>query len=447
MSTRAIVLAAGKGTRMKSTRPKVMHELCGKPMLWYVVRALHEAGVGEIVVVTNPFIATYVEAQGLAGVLQEEQLGTGHAVQIALAKMAPRSGPILIASGDMPLVEGSLFREAIAALDAQTALALVTASMPLPSNFGRVVRDDGRVCKIVEVRDCTPDQLAIDEMNAGIYAFDEAALRLVIGNLRSDNAQQEYYLTDTIELLLAAGRAVVPVKAEDHRTVLGINDRTELAFAGKVMNERLCRRHMLAGVSIVDPATTYLEPDVAIGRDTILLPNTSVRGLTTIGTDCEIGPGSCVLDAKIGDRVRVTHSFVTSATIDDDGRIGPFAQIRPGTRLHRGVHIGNFTEVKSSELHDGVKANHLAYIGDATIGRDTNIGAGTITCNYDGKAKHRTTIGENVFIGSDTMLRAPLTIGDRGATGAGSVVLHDVAPGETVVGNPAKPVRKKSTAE
>lgn len=429
---------------MKSERPKVLHEICGRPLLWYVVRALRAAGVGAMTVVTNAQIEDYVNRLELGIARQEEQLGTGHAVMAALAAMTPGSGPILIASGDMPLVEPALFRSVLAAVSGDTALALVTAKMPLPSNFGRVVRrKNGAVRRIVEVRDCSADELAINEMNAGIYAFDETALRDAVAKLRNNNAQAEYYLTDTIELLVRAGKPVVPVIASDHRSVLGINDRAELALAGHILNQAICREHMLAGVSISDPATTYLEPGLEIGRDTTLLPGTIISGATTIGAGCEIGPRSRIRNTRIGDNVRITESVVTDSSIDENVSIGPFAQIRNGAHLHRDVRIGNFTEVKASELHENVKANHLAYLGDASVGKNTNIGAATITCNYDGKQKHRTTIGENVKIGSDTMLRAPITVGDGASTGAGSVVIHDVAPGETVAGNPAKPIKKK----
>lgn len=440
---RAIILAAGKGTRMKSERPKVLHEICGRPLLWYVVRALRAAGVGAITVVTNPQIESYVQLLELGMARQDEQLGTGHAVQTALAAMNPGRGPILIASGDMPLVPPGLFRAVLDAVDERTVLALVTARMPLPSNFGRVIRRGKVVDRIVELRDCTPAERDTDEMNAGIYAFDESALRGAVASLRNDNAQGEYYLTDTIEILVRGGKSVKPIVADDHRTVLGINDRAELALAGRSMNEHLCREHMLAGVTIVDPATTYFEPGVEIGRDTTIHPGTIIGGATVIGQNCEIGPRSRLRSMRVGNNVRITESVVTDSSLGDDVSVGPFAQIRNGALLHRGVRIGNFTEVKASELHENVKANHLSYLGDATVGRNTNIGAASITCNFDGKDKHRTTIGENVKIGSDTMLRAPVTLGDGATTGAGSVVIRDVAPGETVAGNPAKPLQKK----
>ena len=438
MNVRAIVLAAGKGTRMKSALPKVMHEICGRPMLWYTLRALREAGVDDIVVVTNPEVEAALAAFGVRGVLQEPQRGTGHAVQVGLAALQASEGSIVIAYGDMPLIDAQTFRGVIAAVDDGAALALVTAHMPLPSNFGRIVRNSGGVAKIVEARDCTSYELALDEMNAGVYVYNEAALRAVIGELRDDNAQKELYLTDTVELLLGRGEAVVPVAAADHRLVLGINDRVELAAARTILNARLCETHMRAGVTIVDPATTYLEPDLIIGAETTIFPNTTIGGETTIGAGARIGPNTRIAWSKIAEKVRITESVVTETTIGARASIGPFAHLRAGNDVGTGVHIGNFVELKKTTMHAGAKAGHLTYLGDATVGERANIGAGTITCNYDGTNKHRTEIGADAFVGSNSSLVAPVSIGDHGMTGAGAVVIRDVAAGERVVGNPAR---------
>jgi bifunctional UDP-N-acetylglucosamine pyrophosphorylase/glucosamine-1-phosphate N-acetyltransferase len=447
LSLRAIVLAAGKGTRMKSRRPKVLHEICGRPMIWYVLRGLRGAGIAEIVVVTNDELQSRIDEFGVQGVVQSEQLGTGHAVRTALERM-PRveGGRVLVACADMPLVTEEIFRGVAGSLDAAVdgaTMSLVTVQMPLPSNFGRIVRRGRDVERIVEARDATAEELAIDEMNAGIYAFDEAALREAVTRLRNDNAQQEYYLTDVVGQFVADGKAVRPVSATDHLQVLGINDRVELALARREMNARLCTQHMRDGVTIVDPATTYLEPELAIGRDTVVYQNTSIGRLSQIGEGCVIGPNARLSNAVLGSGVQVRESVLYDVRIGNDVTIGPFAHLRGDAVLGSDVRIGNFVEVKKSQLADGVKANHLSYLGDATVGADTNIGAGTITCNYDGTAKHQTTIGERVFIGSNSSLRAPITIGDDAATGAGSVVLHDLAPGERVAGNPAKPLKKK----
>ncbi len=441
---RAIVLAAGKGTRMKSTKAKVLHELCGRPMLWYVLQALRAAGVEDVTVVTNPELQERIGEFGVAGVVQEEQLGTGHAVRIALAAMPlDASGRVLIAYADMPLAGEDIFSAVLSAQDASHALALVTARVRLPSNFGRIVRRGGGVERIVEVRDATSAELEIDEVNAGIYAFDEAALRDAVARLRNDNAQKEYYLTDTVADLVRAGKHVTPVETADTLDVLGINDRAELALARREMNIRLCAQHMRDGVTIVNPLGTSLEPELQIGRDTIIYPNSSIGRLSEIGERCTIGPNSRLSNVRLGNDVTVFESTVFDSSAGDRTSIGPYAHIRNDSQLGEDVRIGNFVEVKNSRLARGVKASHLTYLGDAEIGEETNIGAGTITCNFDGKRKNKTKIGRDVMIGSNTSLIAPITIGDGALTGAGSVVTKDVPPGQRVAGNPAKPLPDK----
>ncbi len=449
VSVRAIVLAAGKGTRMKSARPKVLHELCGRPMLWWVLNALRRTGVDEPIVVTNPELDLLLGELDAPTVVQAEQLGTGHAVRIALDALEPRDGLLVVAYGDMPLVDASIFEDVLAAVDpdAGTALALVTARMPLPSNFGRIVRSgpstgSGSVRRIVEAKDCDPEQLAIDEMNAGIYAFDERALREAIAQVSNDNVQGEYYLTDTIELLLRAGRRVAPVPVVDYRSVLGVNDRVELANAAAILNRRLCEEHMRAGVTIIDPATTYLDAELRIGADTVVFPGTRIGGFTRIGASCEIGPHTRLSNALIADDVCITESVILDSTIGPRTKIGPYAHVRAGAYLGADVKLGNFVEIKKSDLGDDVKANHLAYIGDATVGPRTNYGAGAITCNYDGTRKNRTTIGADAFIGTNNSLVAPITIGDGAMTGAGAVVIRDVPAGDKQVGNPARSIAK-----
>jgi bifunctional UDP-N-acetylglucosamine pyrophosphorylase/glucosamine-1-phosphate N-acetyltransferase len=283
----------------------------------------------------------------------------------------------------------------------------------------------------------------MEEMNAGIYAYDEAALRETIGRVGNENAQREYYLTDTIELLIASGRRVAPIPVPDYRAVLGVNDRVELAKARAIVNRRLCEEHMLAGVTIVDPATTYLEPGVTIGVDTIVHPGTTIAGTTRIGRGCRIGPSSRICDARIGDAVQISESIVVDATLGDGCKVGPFAHLRGGAILAKNVTIGDYVEVKNATLAEGVKAMHLTYLGDSSIGERTNIGAGTITCNYDGVRKNRTEIGKDVFIGTNTLLVAPVSVGDGALTGAGTVVIRDVPEGDKVVGNPARSIAKK----
>ena len=443
---RAIVLAAGKGTRMKSDRSKVLHELCGRPMLWYVLSALRGAGIDDLIVVTNPELQEQIVSFGARGVVQNEQLGTGHAVKVALRELDARDdGRMLVVCGDMPLLRESLLAQVVGALEGSggAPVAMVTARMALPSNFGRVVRNGDAVERIVEARDATLDELDIDEMNAGIYAYAEPALREAVERLRAENAQNEYYLTDTIADFVRQGRRVVPVRETDQHSVIGINDRVELAKARRIMNNRLCERHMREGVTIIDPAATYLEPELRIGRDTVIYPNSSIGRLSEIGESCVIGPNARLSNARIGDRVTVRESVIVDSTLGSDITVGPFAHLRGETVLADGVRIGNFVEVKNSRLASEAKASHLTYLGDAEIGEDTNIGAGTITCNYDGVRKNKTHIGRGVFVGSNSSLIAPVTLGDGSLIGASSVVTKDVPAGARVAGNPARPLPPK----
>lgn len=445
---RAIVLAAGKGTRMKSGLPKVLHDLCGRPMLWYVLEALRATGVDEIVVVASPELDPLLEPFGVRRVVQAPQRGTGHAVQVALAALEPGDGTLVVANGDMPLVDSTIFEDVQAAVDADagTALGLVTARMPLPSSFGRVVRNGTTIERIVEFRDANTAERAIEEMNAGIYAFDERALRAVIGRLSDRNAQNELYLTDTVGLLVADSHRVVPVHAVDYRLVLGVNDRAELAAARATMNERLCRAHMDAGVTIVDPATTYLEPGLTIGADSVIAPNTAIGGGSVLGLRTRVGPNTRLYNARLDDDVCITESVVLDTAVGAGTTIGPFAHLRAGNAVGAGVHIGNFVELKNTRMGDGVKAGHLSYLGDARIGENANVGAGTITCNYDGVRKNETTIGRDAFIGSNSSLVAPVSIGDGALTGAGAVVIRDVPAGDRVAGNPARSIGAKKVA-
>ncbi|MBV9103907.1 MAG: bifunctional UDP-N-acetylglucosamine diphosphorylase/glucosamine-1-phosphate N-acetyltransferase GlmU [Candidatus Eremiobacteraeota bacterium] len=450
VSLRAVVLAAGKGTRMKSTRPKVLHDLCGRAMLWYVLRALRDAGVAHVVVVSNdelePHVSAVAQQAGHASVQtarQEPQLGTGHAVRIALEALEPAEGTLLIVNGDMPLVDAALIRRMMQE-SRRVALSLVTVRMPLPSSFGRIVRDGNRVSRIVEERDADDGERAIDEMNAGLYAYDETKLRAAVAELRNDNAQREYYLTDTVEMLASAGETVAPVLVEDSVLVLGVNDRVELAHASARLNARICERHMRAGVTIVDPHTTYLEPELEIAADVTILPNTAIGGKSSIGQASEIGPNSRIYRTRIGRHAVVSESVVMDSEIGDYATVGPWSHVRSHSVVATGARVGNYVEIKASKLGAGVRARHLTYLGDASIGARTNVGAGTITCNFDGSKKNRTEIGEDAFIGSNSSLVAPVRVGDGALTGAGSVVIDDVPAHERVVGNPARPLRKKA---
>ncbi len=438
------MLAAGKGTRMKSTLPKVFHELCGRPMLWWVLCALRDAGADEIVAVISPEMEERFAALGGArGIVQKEQLGTGHALRVALEALPTRrGGRVLVTNGDMPLVTREIFTAALDAVGSG-AMALVTLRSGPESSFGRVVRKGNRVERIVEVRDATLDERAIEETNAGIYAIDESAARDVVGRIGNDNAQREYYLTDAVGILAASGAGVAPVLYPEGRDLAGINDRVELAVARQRMNERLCASYMRDGVTIVDPERTYLEPELTIGRDTVIYPNTQIGRLSSIGEGCTIGPNARLSNATVGNRTEIRESVVLDSTIGDGAHVGPFAHIRGESVLADDVRIGNFVELKNARLESGSKASHLSYLGDVTVGEDTNVGAGTITCNFDGKRKNRTTIGKRALIGSNSSLVAPVEIGDDALTGAGSVVTRDVPAGERVAGNPARPLPKK----
>ncbi|MBV8667803.1 MAG: bifunctional UDP-N-acetylglucosamine diphosphorylase/glucosamine-1-phosphate N-acetyltransferase GlmU [Candidatus Eremiobacteraeota bacterium] len=443
----AVVLAAGKGTRMKSRRPKVLHEICGASLLAHVLQTLRQCAFDDVRVVVNPDLREHVEALGVRTVIQEPQNGTGHAVQLALADVPKGDTPVLVVSADMPLVPASLLASVVdAQAKTRTAVALVTARVPLPSFFGRIIRKGGKPARIVEQRDASPDELAIDEVNAGIYCFDQTALRRTIAGLTTDNAQGELYLTDCIEAL-ASKENIESVEAADHRDVMGINNRVELAAARAILQARILEQHMLAGVTIVDPATTYIDAMVTIEPDTVIQPQTHIAGRSSIGRACVIGPATVVTNSSIAETAEVAQSVIKDCVVGAGVTVGPFAHLRGSCVVDQDAHIGNFVEMKNTHMGRGVKASHLSYLGDAEIGEKTNIGAGTITCNYDGKRKHKTKIGKRVFIGSNSSLRAPIEIGDEAMTGAGSVVLHDVPAGERVAGNPAKSLKKKDAAE
>ena len=444
MKTLAVIMAAGKGTRMKSRTPKVLHDLCGRSMFEHVLESVRSAGADEIVAVVSPELRAPIEALGVQSVVQEPQNGTGHALQLAMAALPAGDGQVLVASGDMPLVPASLLRAACAARQkAGVALALVSARVPLPTNFGRVLREGGRVTRIVENVDATEAQRRIDEVNTGIYCFDERALRRHLASLRPDNAQGELYLTDCIAAIVADGGLVETVECEDRRLVIGVNNRVELSAARAVMQQRILEELMLSGVTIVDPSSTYVDAGVAVGADTVVLPNTHLRGKTQIGSGVTVGPNCFLENAVIADDVHVWYSIVRDSAVGARTSVGPFAHIRLNTEVGTDSKVGNFVELKKTVMGAGAKAQHLAYLGDAEIGEDANIGAGTITCNWDGKKKNKTKVGKGAFIGSNSSLVAPISVGDGALTGAGAVVIRDVPAGERVVGNPAKPLRKK----
>jgi bifunctional UDP-N-acetylglucosamine pyrophosphorylase/glucosamine-1-phosphate N-acetyltransferase len=449
MTTTAVILAAGYGTRMKSSLPKVLHPLLGRPMIEWALTAV------EPVVDLPPVVVVGHGKDEVRACLgervryaeQTQLLGTGHAVQQAAAQLADEADVVLVTYGDTPLLRSETLTALLQLFTEQRpmrnpAIALLTVMRDDPQGFGRILRDEqGAVCGIVEEVDCTPVQKAIRELNPGIYCFDAAWLWANLPQLPL-SAKGEYYLTDLVGMAVAQGRAVVAAPAPVEE-VNGINTRVHLAHATAVLRQRILERHMLAGVTILDPNNTYIEDTVEIGMDTTVFPGTFLQGKTRIGERCLIGPYSQITDCVLADECRALYAVMEGARLDRGAEIGPFGRLRKGAHLGEGVHMGNFGEVKDSYLGPGTKMGHFSYIGNAEIAGNVNIGAGTITCNYDGKKKYKTVIGKGVFIGSDTMLVAPLTIGEGATTGAGSVVTHDVAPGELVYGVPAHAPKPK----
>ena len=433
-----VILAAGQGTRMRSQLPKPLHDLCGRPLIAWSIAAAREAGAGRIVVVVGPA----GELDGHLGddvvlAVQAEARGTGDAVRAAAGAIAP-DGTVVVLAGDVPLITGAFIAE-LAAAHAASRAAATMATMVLadPSGYGRVVRgDDGAVERVVETRrpgDATPAELELDEVNTGIFAFSGAALLAALDGLRADNAQGEYYLPDVLPVLAAAGAPVAAHLANDPALLLGVNDRVDLAVVRAEAQRGILERHMLAGVTIVSPATTCIDYAVEIGADTVIEPCTQLRGATRIGAGATIGPHSTVIDSDLGDRTRVIHSHLDRCELREGASAGPFAYLRPGALLRERARAGTFVEIKNSDIGADAKVPHLSYIGDADIGEATNMGAGSITANYDGRAKHRTEIGARVHGGVDTSYVAPVTVGDDAWTAAGSVVTEPVPPGALAV--------------
>lgn len=436
-----MILAAGLGTRMRSRVPKVLHPLCGRPMVSYVLDAI-PADDATIVVVSaaTDGIREVLDGRARFATQQNPKGGTGDAVRAALDAVPASAREVVVLSGDVPLVTGSQLAAVVEQRrldDAAIALASVFAANP--GELGRVVRSEfGSVERIVEARDATADELETNEVNAGLYAFDAEWLRRRIGTLRPSRQSRERYLTDLVHLAREDGRLVSAVGFDDDGTFDGINDRSQLAQAEWALRVRLNERHMRAGVTMRDPSTVYLDWGVELAEDVTIEPNTILRGATSIGTGSTIGPNTTIVDGAIGDGCLVWASVIEASTVEDGARIGPFSHVRPGSHIGRGVELGNYAEVKSSRLGAGVKSHHVSYLGDAEVGAGTNIGAGTITANYDGAVKKRTTIGKGAFIGVDTMLVAPVEVGDGARTGAGAVVTKDVPAGKLAVGVPAR---------
>jgi bifunctional UDP-N-acetylglucosamine pyrophosphorylase/glucosamine-1-phosphate N-acetyltransferase len=435
-----VILAAGKGTRMKSQLPKVLHTIAGLPVVEHVLRTAAALMPASITMVVGHGAEEVKQAFGkrtqLQFVTQEKQLGTGHALLQTKPLLADKTGTLVLLSGDAPLLAVDSVKALVAAhTDAGAAATVITANFTRPFGYGRIVRTGGNISKIVEERDASPTQRAITEINSGIYAFDLAPLFPALDSIGTANKQGEYYLPDLIAIYRKQKRTVATWTVARADEIRGINSRTELAEVSSMIRQQKNEELMAAGVTLIDPATTYVDADVVVGPDTVIYPCVFLEGSTRIGSACEIQSGSRIVNSTIGDRVCVrNHTVVTDSTVESGSFLGPFAHVRPGSAIGEDVHIGNFVELKKTSMGKGAKANHLAYLGDAVIGEKTNVGAGTITCNYDGEKKHQTVIGSNVFVGSNSTLVAPVTLADGSYIAAGSAVTTDVPAGALAIG-------------
>lgn len=434
--TRVIVLGAGQGTRMRSPLPKVLHRVAGRPMISWVLDAVAVLRPASTVVVVGHEGDQVRDAlpAGVIAVEQSEQLGTGHAVRVGLDSLGTidHDETLLVVYGDMPLLVGGMLGRLVDGRG-EAAAVIATTRPPSPSSFGRVIRDrSGEVSAIVEEKDATPAQRAIDEVNAGVYAFRAADLVESLAGVGTANVKGEYYLTDTIGILIAAGKHVETVEVS-HADVIGVNDTADLARAGHEMRLRINARLLDDGVNVIDPLRTYVDAGVTVEAGAILYPGIHLEGATQIGTGAVVGPDTFIVDSVIGENAHVWYSVVRGAVIEAGVEVGPYSSLRPGTKLEEGAKAGTFVEMKNARVGKGAKVPHLSYMGDVTIGEGANVGAGSITCNYDGVEKHETVIGARAFIGSDTMLVAPIEIGDDAYTGAGSTITKDVEAGALAV--------------
>ncbi len=434
MGLAAVVLAAGKGTRMKSRHPKVLHRVAGRPMLQYVLDAVRAAGAERVIVVAgvgHEAVASVVGVVGGEVVIQEQQLGTAHALLQAEAPLSGFQGEVLVVCGDTPLLRAETLTRLVDQHRASGAAATVlTAMVDNPWGYGRVVRDAaGRILRIVEQADGAPEELAIKEINTGVFCFAAEGLFAALRRISTANRQGEYYLTDILAVYANDGRPVASVPVDDPTEVHGINDRRQLAQAEKLIRRSVLDYWMDNGVTVIDPESTYIDREACIGPDTIIHPFTIIEGESIIGEECALGPGARLVRCRLGDRVTVQYAVVVESSIGDRSVIGPFAYVRPGCEIGSEVKVGDFVELKKARVGTGSKIPHLSYVGDAVIGEKVNIGAGTITCNYDGEKKWPTVIEDGAFIGSNANLVAPVTVGRGAYIGAGSTIRRDVPPG------------------
>jgi bifunctional UDP-N-acetylglucosamine pyrophosphorylase/glucosamine-1-phosphate N-acetyltransferase len=426
----AVILAAGKGVRMHSQMPKVLHRVAGKPMIWYVVKAVKEAGIDDIVLVVGhgrEMVEDTLSGENLRFVVQEQQLGTGHALMQVQDSVNP-AHTLIVLAGDTPLLEGKTLTKLLDFHQHQQALATVlSALLPEPYGYGRIIRqDDGGLERIVEEKDANPEEKEITEVNTGMYCFQAGAVFAALSQVERSNAQGEYYLTDVLPILKKDGHKVAVLATDEVDQIHGINDRVQMARAEAIIRQRYNQELMRNGVTIMAPDTTFIDSSVRIGLDTVIYPFTIIEGQTSIGENCIIGPYTRINDSSIGNDVVIESSRVKEARIGNHCDIGPFAYLRPEADLHENVKVGDFVEIKKSIIGAGSKIPHLSYVGDALLGKGVNIGAGTITCNYDGKKKSRTILEDRVFIGSNTNLVAPVTIGEDSITGAGSTITRNI---------------------
>ena len=426
----AVVLAAGKGTRMRSDLYKVLHTVCGLPMVEHVIRAVKQSGVTQVVSIVGHGAEQIKEVLQDASqyALQREQLGTGHAVLQAKDLLGNQDGNTLVICGDTPLLTSDTLTELFAYHEQSGARAtILTALADNPTGYGRVIRSaSGDVLKIVEQKDASPEELAVQEINTGTYVFDNQALFSALSQVTNENAQGEYYLPDVIEIMKSQGDVVSAHIMPDMNEALGVNDRVALAQATDLMSRRINERHMRNGVTLIKPDTTYIEVDVEIQSDTVVEPGVVLKGRTQIGSKCFIGAQTEIVESVIADNVSITQSVIEHSTVQSGTSIGPFAHLRPNSQLGHNVHVGNFVEVKNSKLGDGTKAGHLTYVGDSDLGQDINLGCGTIFVNYDGKHKHRSKVGDQAFIGCNANIVSPVEIGARAFIAAGSTITKDV---------------------